>query len=339
MSTGFINAATTVVAGPGEKVCRECNTAKLLADFYAHNQTSDGYFNECKKCVLKRRKKKYDERKAITIAQSKLDRVQKFVQGVLDLSELDDDEVFGTFIRDSDGDPVHMQDLAKTITPKIKKEGTRRLNAYLLSKAPATIKIIFEIAESNLVEPETRLKAATWLTERIIGRTPETLLIGHREDLPYESIMEQMEGGSREQYRQSQKAIENGNVVDAEVVEDSGLSSNDSNDVQSTTKTGGLPFHDSGKNDNGNKTRTTLDHANALAAKAAEIKAAKERINKARRARFAARAQGVSSVDLLHWDVNFTPILETDVLMDLITDGLPHAIRSLWRACLVPPGG
>lgn len=39
------------------KICRECNTEKLLFEFYKHAAMADGYLNKCIQCVKSRIKK------------------------------------------------------------------------------------------------------------------------------------------------------------------------------------------------------------------------------------------------------------------------------------------
>lgn len=132
-----------------------------------------------------------------------LDRVQKFMQGFLSVEELDDDEITNGFVRTSAGVPIKSQLLGKTFEQRLTKELHARLNRYLVSKTPRALEVLYEILDSELVEPADRLKAIQMLTDRTLGKAADVLVTYQGEDKPYESIISRIEGGSREEYRNS----------------------------------------------------------------------------------------------------------------------------------------
>ena len=196
----------------GLKKCKQCGEEKPLSDFYDHWSTVDKKNTHCKKCMNANRKAQYAQRNKLTdVEVSQLDRVQKFVKGFLDTKELTDEELNGRYIQNDNGQRVpfaHLENRpGNRVVAKLNKELSTRLNEYIKSKSLRSVQVIFEIADSELVEPADRLKAATWLAERVIGKTPEVLLTADASKA-YEDIFEtKVFTGSREDYR---LAIESG---------------------------------------------------------------------------------------------------------------------------------
>ena len=159
---------------------------------------------------------------------NKLDRVQKFMQGFLGVEELADDELTGNFVRTDAGNPIRGKALGIKFEQLMSKELHRRLNEYLKSKAPRMLEVMYEIADSDLVEPADRIKAAQWIAERVIGKTPD-VLVSVSQEKPYEGILDSIQSGSREDYRNSvtqvassrlaELGVGNSQIVDAEEVE------------------------------------------------------------------------------------------------------------------------
>lgn len=146
-----------------------------------------------------------------------LDRTQKFMQGFLKPEDLSDEEVQGQFVFNDHGMKISTASLGMRFQAILNKELHQRLNRFLQSKTTSMLNVMVDIAESPLVEPADRIKAAVWVAERTMGKTPE-ILVHTRTDAPYEQIFETVEAGSREDYRN--KAIESTRILDAEVVED-----------------------------------------------------------------------------------------------------------------------
>lgn len=212
---------------------------------------------------------------------AQLDRVQLFMQGFLDPSELNDDEVAGQFVRNDEGFPVHTAKIGMKFVAMLTKELHVRLNKYLTSKAPGMLQVITDIAESDFVEPADRLKASIWIAERVIGKTPEVIIHGKSEKV-YESILDQIEGGSREEYRQKVLSIRaDQEPVDAATV----------HIPEDATENGIDGYADrSGESSSRDDYRASNVVQNTQPMDTA--KAAKERIKKAKNRRYAARAQG-----------------------------------------------
>lgn len=259
---------------------------------------------------------------------AQLDRVQKFMQGLVKFEELDDDEVIGAFIRNDQGTPIASVKLGDKIHQGLTKELFKRMNRFMQMKLPNMLKVISDIAESDTVEPADRHKAAVWMAERVLGKNPEVVLLGKAE-APYETILSQVQSGSREEYRRAtgQLEIEAGSsngagIIEGEIVSDDddeddyGYGGEDSVDPTNLAGTNGH----SGSNGNsydsdpsglqGNGTDAVPLHGDAhqsagvfgdtdglgssslgnASQRVEDAKSAKERIKKARSRRFAARA-------------------------------------------------
>ena len=220
-----------------------------------------------------------------------MDRVQQFMQGLLEPSDLADDEVKGRFVRNNDGVPVKTVKLGMKFEAILHKELLRRMNEYLQTKAPRAIEVMYEIADSDVYEAADRIKSAQWLAERVIGKTPDVLVNVDAKETPFQSILSGIDSGSREDYRKSvnsQREIvrEEDNYIDAEIdecddghfVEDSSVLDEEDSDSDSIVD--------------------VIDEiAEQRENKKQQLKEARDRIKKAKSRRYAARATGANSLE------------------------------------------
>ncbi|AKU45293.1 hypothetical protein MADRUGA_3 [Mycobacterium phage Madruga] len=241
-----------------------------------------------------------------------LDRVQKFMQGFLSVEELDDDEITNGFVRTSHGVPVRSALLGKKFEQIIAKELHARLNRFLMSKTPRALEVLFQIADSDLVEPADRLKAIQMITDRTMGKPADVLIHQQSEEKPYEGIIARIQGGSRDDYRKSvngsrlagQSQIEAApyqQIIDAEEVDfdepdvdeplddDVAGSGNNGSAQSENTIDGGLHPNNNENAGGENDASGFLSEADKRKREAAE---ARERIKKARARRYAKRAIG-----------------------------------------------
>lgn len=239
-----------------------------------------------------------------------LDRPQKFLQGFLELSDLTDEEVQGMFIYSDNGQKVQTTVLGSKMHQQIGQELHRRMTRFLQTKTASMLNVMVDIAESDLVEPADRIKAAQWVAERTLGKTPDVIMHG-KVDAPYEAIFETIDAGSREDYR---KQIEkpgldvggaSDNIIDAETVEeseDSDYGEASGNGIGSRGATVGYGDHDNSPDPGGN-----LESVRRADAKHEEIerqKALRKARSKAKQRRFAARASG-SPLDDMAWVIEW----------------------------------
>lgn len=233
---------------------------------------------------------------------AQLTRVQRFLQGFIPIEEISDEEIQGMFIYEDDGTKVKSITLGIKIHQQIAQELHKRLNRFLQTKTASMLAVMVDIAESELVEPADRIKAAQWVAERTLGKTPDIIIHGKTE-APYEAIFETIDAGSREDYRTqiASTRLDVGRnhdpIFDAEVVEepeDSGVYEDHRREAE-----GG-----SGDSDHG----SSLEYAGHLDARhenidrQQEIKKARA---KAKQRRYAARAVGATTTHDLPWIIEW----------------------------------
>lgn len=237
-----------------------------------------------------------------------LDRPQKFLQGFLDLTELTDEEVQGMFIYNDAGQKVQSTVLGSKIHQQIAQELHRRMTRFLQTKTASMLQVMVDIAESDLVEPADRIKAAQWVAERTLGKTPDVIIHG-KVDAPYEAIFETIDAGSREDYRKKieEPGLELGRgfdqIIDAETVEESEDSDNGTGGSQAWSSRNDSESDRSGESDSSG----SLDAARRAGDDRDENdrqKELKKARNKAKQRRFAARASG-SSLNDLAWVIEW----------------------------------
>lgn len=253
-----------------------------------------------------------------------LSRLDKVLLGIIPVSELSDEEISRQKIRDDNG--LWVEPSAK-IAPKLHKEMNaeffKRANDYIRSNTLDMLKVMVQIAESDLNEPADRQKAAQWMVERSLGKTPDILLT-NKSDKPFEQMFTDIVSGSREEYRNSvQKELTDPNVIEGEIVvigEDEDEENEDNepamegSPVQESVSDGIGAQEEQGQRDGsgGNDEAEDSDGIDADAViaeqqrKAQERKEAKERILKARKRRFAAKAQGLNSVENVGYELKFS---------------------------------
>lgn len=266
----------------------------------------------------------------------RMDRVQQFMKDIITVEDLDDDEIRGGFVRDSQGNKVSSRVIGIAFEQKITKELHRRLNSYIRSKAPRALEVVYEIADSDMVEPADRLKAASMLLDRTLGKSPDVLITATTEK-PYEAILGGISGGSREEHRKNVASTRGASraldqlvgIQDAEEVDLSEMDDGEETDAlerqdserdlrsagnfdgqrENLDQSGSPVFRDSGSDDydtgSENETSTAVD---AIANRRAAFKAKKDALKKAKARRFAARAVGATSLENMGFGLEWTLI-------------------------------
>lgn len=229
-----------------------------------------------------------------------LDRPQRFMQGFLPIEDLADEEITGMFVYDDAGKKVSSLSLGIKIHQRITQELHRRMNRFLQTKTASMLTVMVDIAESDLVEPADRIKAAQWVAERTLGKTPDVIIHGTTEQ-PYETIFESIDAGSRDSYRKSIESHQVGNqdgsvagyldILDAEVDEEDG-SDEESNQESE-------PFV-------AEVAEEVEINSNVSAAHDLERqKELRKARSKAKQRRYAARAMGASTAGDMSWAIEW----------------------------------
>lgn len=245
--------------------------------------------------------KKISSANVVEVPESRirgLTRPQRFMQGFIPIEDISDEEISGMFIYNDDGTRVQSLSLGVKIHQQIAQELHRRMNRFLQTKTASMLSVMVDIAESELVEPADRIKAAQWVAERTLGKTPDVIIHSTTEQ-PYEAIFESIDAGSREDYRKKieepRLELDRGfhEIFDAEVIEES----EDSDSGESDPWTASSSPTESASNGSLESARRASDNADELQ-RQQEIKKARA---KQKQRRYAARAVGATNTHDMPW--------------------------------------
>jgi hypothetical protein len=147
-------------------------------------------------------------------------KLTQILNGTIDWDELDNEEIAYGITKCDDGKfSAKAAWQADKLPAKYKhlfhKELYRRANNSLHSGLLGAVGSIVELATSPHVEDRVRFQAATYVLERLQGKTPE--VVKHVQDAPWEVQLSGVRRGPRRV--RSERALEDGNTQDAEIVE------------------------------------------------------------------------------------------------------------------------
>jgi hypothetical protein len=148
-------------------------------------------------------------------------KLQQIFDGTIVWDDLDNEEIaFGIPKCDDGKFSAKAAWQADKMPAKIKalfhKELYRRATNTLHSGLLGAVGSIVELASSPHVEDRVRFQAATYVLERLQGKTPD--VVHHVQDKPWEVQLSGVRRGPRRV--PSERAIEDGNTQDAEIVEE-----------------------------------------------------------------------------------------------------------------------
>lgn len=267
---------------------------------------------------------------------ARMTRWQHLLSGNIKVEDLDDEELARGMCRDASGgfSGVPPRMVPKDLHDRMVRELFQRADQNLRNGLIDVSLTMVEMATSPAIEPADRIKAATWVWERLRGKVADVVV--HTQDKPWEMVLSNISGGSRaasraargvadeEELLEAQVAIDpgafdpdpaaTGQVVDAEVVEDY-----DPEDPLDNPSAGILDDEDpldgitherrytvppidpeARQNHEWDERQAKIDEAKRKIELGKELK---ERREKDRRARYAARARGMT--DLLFDGVPF----------------------------------
>jgi hypothetical protein len=147
-------------------------------------------------------------------------KLEKLLKGDLDLSTLTDEEVRYGIPKCDDGKfSAKAAWQAAVLPPRIKsalqRELYKRADGKLHGALLPAVDSLVELATSAHVDDPVRLKAATYLFERLQGKTPDRVI--HTQEAPWEVVLSEVRRGPR-QAKADRIEVEDGNVVEAEVI-------------------------------------------------------------------------------------------------------------------------
>ena len=146
---------------------------------------------------------------------TKMSRMQMVEMGIIKVSELTDEEIAKGAIRNDDGTfTPNSQLVSAKINSQMRTEFFERADRFIRENVMDMLGEMRRIALSPVEEAKDKIQAIQWLTERALGKTPD-VLITNQTDKPFDQLLGDISGGSREEYRNSQRELAGG-LIDGE---------------------------------------------------------------------------------------------------------------------------
>jgi len=144
---------------------------------------------------------------------SAMSRYQQFLAGQLTIQDLDDEEVMNFGFRSATGRIFKPKNITREMVQAFTKVIYERSLDALKANALEAVNTLTGIMMDNAVDANVRVKAATEVLDRTLGKAPQTVqLVG---EAPWEQLFEGLATVSRSESRKAR-----GQVIDAEVVGD-----------------------------------------------------------------------------------------------------------------------
>lgn len=146
---------------------------------------------------------------------TKMSRMQMVEMGIIKVNELTDEEIAKGAIRNDDGTfTPNSQLVSAKINAQMRTEFFERADRFIRENVMDMLGEMRRIALSPVEEAKDKIIAIQWLTERALGKTPD-VLITNQTDKPFDQLLGDISGGSREEYRNSQRELAGG-LIDGE---------------------------------------------------------------------------------------------------------------------------
>lgn len=270
---------------------------------------------------------------------SKLTRLQRVEMGMIQVRELTDEEIAKQQVLNDDGTfskTTHI--LAAKIIAEMRQEFFERADRFVRENALDLMEEMRRIAMSTIAEDKDKIQAITWLTERALGKTPD-VLITNKTDAPFDQLMGDVTGGSRAAFRQNgPNPIGSPGGLPVFFDQDDDDDDDDDDDVSSPTEIPLGHCKECGQNCDGmhvisgaeaqvssellsganNETKSQVETRSNVVESSVPLspmeiakarKEQKDRIKRHRNRKYAAKAQGMTSIDDdLAFDIQFKVI-------------------------------
>lgn len=140
-------------------------------------------------------------------------RIQMLLDGRISIDDLDDEELARGRPRSSDGT---FKGVAPKVIPtalhnRMRKELFERAETKLRTGLVDSAKFMIDVVGNDKIDVKTRLDAAKWVFERVMGKNPDRVQLSA--DAPFMELFEELSRGPRKVHVEAE-------VVDAEVVDD-----------------------------------------------------------------------------------------------------------------------
>lgn len=135
-----------------------------------------------------------------------LTRFQEFKAGYITVDDLDDEELAtGGFRSKKNGTIYRPKNVPRELANAFQRAIYERANEELRSLTVDAARTIGEIFKNRNNEPDIRLKGAFGVLERTLGKPATNVVVS--QDKPFEHVFSDLEVGSREQFRNSNRDI------------------------------------------------------------------------------------------------------------------------------------
>ena len=244
------------------------------------------------------------ERGIMPSTPEKLDRHQKVEMGIIPVSELSDEEIARGQVRMDNGtfSPTSPA-LSNRIQSAIRAEFFKRADRFVQENVMDMLKEMRNIALSIVSEDKDKITAIQWMTERVLGKTPD-VIITNKTDSPFDTMMGDVLGGSRESYRNQASqppggmTVIEGEISDARIVlDDEGEIEDDEQANQPQMAIETMVVEQQPVEDENDPV--------VIARKKREIR---DRRRKARNRRYAAKSRGFNTIEDLPYEVVFKQV-------------------------------
>lgn len=150
----------------------------------------------------------------------RLTRWQQLLSGMISVEELDDEELARGQCRDRNGgftaSPPAM--VPKEMHDRMVRELFDRADQQLRENLLDVVSTMTDIAKGTAYEPADRIKAATWVFERVRGKVADVVV--HTQDQPFEHILHAIAGGSRAKSRVERGVADEEEILEAQAIDE-----------------------------------------------------------------------------------------------------------------------
>lgn len=140
-----------------------------------------------------------------------LSRYQQFLAKQIDVDDLDDEELACCGFRASNGRIYRPRNVPREMATAFQKAIFDRAQRELRSHTVEAAQTVAEIMLNTTVEPDIRLKAASIMLDRNLGKAPQVVAL--TSDKAFEEIFSDIFTGTREESRRAR-------IIDADVIDD-----------------------------------------------------------------------------------------------------------------------
>lgn len=286
------------------------------------------------------------ERGIMPSTPEKLDRHQKVEMGIIPVSELSDEEIAKGQIRMDNGtfSPTSPA-LSNRIQSAIRAEFFKRADRFVQENVMDMLKEMRNIALSTVSEDKDKIAAIQWMTERVLGKTPD-VIITNKTDSPFETMMGDVLGGSRESYRNQASQPPGGmTVIEGEISNAVTILDQDDDEQEDSETSSPMVLEERNLSNDGNATQAAIASSAAVASNEALVtqkgqapsgslgsgdllpgpgapaenendpvviarkkREIRERRRKARNRRYAAKSRGFNTIEDLPYEVVFRQV-------------------------------